>query len=246
MTGAPDAGKGRVADSLRALALRPGALTRAALDGRGADLVSPGTLLTLFAALFFVLTWVQQRHPAAPSADVAALCSDRAAAGSPLGALVGGEVGANGGTSAGATRALGFAEDVLCHPQRYTRAFAVAVPVGFLLLMPLSAALMLVAFGRQLPGFGANWGFAVEEHAALFLLLTALSLIALLGSLVVAFLASVAGLFYASWHLVAGVERVYRVSVRTATWRTTLVGIPYAVVLALVVAGLMWALLVRA
>ncbi len=248
MTAPAEAPGGRMARTLRALALRPGALTRAALDGRAADFVGPGTLLAVFAAGFFLITWMQQRHPAGPSPDVAALCTSEGTGESPLGALIGGSAGA--GTLAGETpdeaRTLNFAEDALCHPQRYARAFAVAVPLGFLLLIPLSALLMQAAFRREMPGFAGNWRFALEAHAALFLLLTVLGLISLAGSFLLGFLASVAGLFYASWHLVSGAERAYRVSARTATWRTTVVGIPYAMVLAAVVAGLMWALLVRA
>jgi hypothetical protein len=142
-----------------------------------------------------------------------------------------------------AARVLNLAGRAMCDPARYTRAFAFAIPIAFLILIPLFAVLMQVAFRKQIPGFSGNWTYAVESHAALFLLLTALALESFLGSFALDFLCSVGGLVYASWNLVVGVRVAYGVSTRAARWKTTLVGVGYALGLVAVAGTVMWALL---
>jgi len=232
--------------TLRALLQRPGTITRAILDGRPAEYVGPGRLLLGFAAAFFLLTALQLRSTPAQSPDVAAACSGSGVT-SDLGVLLGAAQapGVTANASPAAATVLRVASDALCNPRKFTRAFGLAIPVAFLLLMPLSAALMQVAFRTQLPGFAGNWLYALEAHAALFALLTALALVSLTGSTLLGVLASLAGLVYASWNLVAGVQRAYRVSARAAAWKTTAVGVVYALVLTIVSALLGWAQLAR-
>ena len=232
--------------TLLALLGHPGAITRAILDGRPARYVGPGRLLLGFAAAFFLLTGLQLRGTPAQSPEVAAACSDSGGT-SDLGALLGaaGAPGVTANASPGAATALRIASDALCNPRKYTRAFGLAIPVAFLLLMPLSAVLMQVAFRTQMPGFAGNWLYGLEAHAALFALLTALALVSFTGSTLLGVLASLAGLVYASWNLVAGVQGAYRVSARVAAWKTTAVGVVYALVLTVVSVLLVWAQLAR-
>jgi hypothetical protein len=229
-----EAPRGPWSATLHDLALRPGAITRAVLDGQGGEYLPLGRLLVILVAVFFALTLLQPRAAGGPSAEVAAACGG-AGGSTDLGLLLGAagapEATANAPIAAGV---LHFAGEVLCDPQRFTRAFSLAIPLGFLLLMPLSAGLMQLAFRKDMPGFAANWAYGLEAHAALFLLLIVLVVVSLVGPGWLSFLASVAGLFYASWNVLAGVERAYRVSGRTAAWRTTGVGVVYAVALTVV------------
>jgi hypothetical protein len=219
------------ANTLRDLAFRPGTITRAHLDGRGGAYLPLGRLLVLFAAAFFGLTMAQQSGGGS-SPETTASCAQRASA--DLGALMGPDAGAGaaGGASVAGLRHL--AGEVLCNPQRFTRAVSLAGPIAFLLLLPLSAGLMQLAFRKEMPRFADNWTYGLEAHAALFLLLLALFVLSLPGVPLVGLLASVAGLFYATWNVLAGVERAYRVSARVAAWRTTAVGVVYAAALTVV------------
>ena len=236
----------RVRISLRALVRTPGVITRATLDGQGATFIAPGRLLLAFTAGFFVLTALQLRATPPVSPEVASACAD-ANNPSDLGALLDAARSPQVTASASPAAAviLRIAGDALCNPQRYTRALSVAIPVAFLLLMPLLALFMQVAFRSQMPSFQGNWLYGLEAHAALFALLLALAVISLVGSTVLNMLASLGGLVYASWNLVAGVQRAYGVSARTAAWKTTGVGVAYALVLTVVSALLVWLLLAR-
>ncbi len=238
----------RVAATLRTLVFHPGSLTREELAGHRAGHLPLGWLLAVLAGAFFALTSIQQRRSATPSADAAAACSGSPGDASGLSALL--DVGAAPGTTAQlshtAVRALAQAERVLCDPAPFTRALAFAFPVALLLLMPLSAGLMQIAFRPQMPSLRANWVYGLEVHAALFLLLSALALISFLGSFLLGVVASVGGLVYTSWNLVHGVQTAYGVSARAAVWKTTAVGVVYALVLMFTVAAVLWALLSRA
>lgn len=236
----------RVRTTLRALVRTPGEITRATLDGQGTAYITPGRLLLAFVVGFFALTALQLRATPSVSPEVASACVD-ANNPSDLGALLGaaGSPEVTAGASPTAVAILRMAGDALCNPQRYTRAFSIAIPVAFLLLMPLSALLMQVAFRRQMPDFHGNWVYGLEAHAGLFALLMALAAIALVGSTILGVLASLGGLVYASWNLVAGVQRAYGVSARTAALKTTVVGVVYALVLTVVSALLVWLLLAR-
>ncbi|HEU4989147.1 MAG: hypothetical protein KGL93_12420 [Gemmatimonadota bacterium] len=245
MSAGDTARQGRATRTLRAVVREPGTVTRAVLDGRGTEYLSLGRLLTVCVAVFFALTWVQQRRPAVPSPDVAAACDGSGSDTSALGALLGAAGGNVQGASPAASAALGIAHQLLCDPARFTRAFTLAAPVAFLLLIPLSAWLMQLAFRRQMPTFAANWTYGLEAHAALFLLLAVLAAIGLLGSSLLGFLASIAGLVYASWNVVAGVQRAYGVSRGVAARRTTAVGVVYALALTAVTSLVMWGLLSR-
>lgn len=239
-------GPASLSDTLRVLLRHPGAITRAILDGQPARYVGPGRLLLGFATAFFLLTAWQLRSAPAPSPEVAAACADSGGT-SDLGALLGAAQtpAIAGNASPAAALVLRTASDALCNPRQYTRAFGLAIPVAFLLLMPLSAGLMQIAFRAQLPGFAGNWLYGLEVHAALFALLTALALVSLTGSTLLGVLASLAGLVYASWNLVAGVQCAYRVSAGVAAWKTTAVGVVYALVLTIVAVLLVWAQLAR-
>ena len=233
----------RLRNTLGDLVLRPGSITRALFDGTDAGrYVSLGRLLAAFVFAFFALTWAQERQAANPRATAPTACADSATA-SQLDALLGEADAQN--SSAQSVQALETLSAALCDPGRYTRAFSLAVPIGFLLLIPLSALLMQAAFRRQQPSYRANWQYGLEAHAALFVLLTVLAALGFVASLTVGVLASVAGLVYASWNLVAGVRTAYGVSGRTAAWKTTLIGVPYAFVLAATTLVLMWAMLAR-
>lgn len=233
-------------DTLRALVRRPGAITRAILDGQAERYVAPGRLLLGFAAAFFLLTALQFRGASAQSPEVTAACANGGGT-SDLGALLDAAAAPDVAANAppGATAALRISADALCNPDKYTRAFGLAIPVAFLLLMPLSAALMQMAFRKQMPGFAGNWLFGLEAHAALFALLTVLALVSFTGSTLLGVAASLAGLVYASWNLVAGVQRAYRVSARAAAWKTTAVGVGYALALTVVAVLLVWLQLAR-
>jgi hypothetical protein len=235
----------RVAATVRALVFAPGSLTRAEwARARGGYLPLSGLLAGLVAA-FFGLTAIQQRHAAQPSPDVAAACAGTGSDIGGLSGLLGGEAtpGASTELSPAAGTVLRFARRALCDPAPITRAFAFGVPIAFLLLMPLSAALMQLAFRRQVPDFRRNWVYGLEAHAALFLLLVGLALVSFSGSFLLGFLASIGGLGYTTWNVVRGVEVAYGVSARAAAWKTTAVGMIYAVVLALAVALVVWVLL---
>ncbi len=236
------AARGPWSATLRDLAVRPGAITRAVLDGRGQRYLPLGRLLIVLATLFFLLTLVQQRGGEAPPRAVSA-CTEGAAA--DLGALLGPApaAGARGAESIAGLRH--FVGELWCEPRRFTRAASLAVPVAFLLLMPLSAGLMRMAFRREMPKFRDNWTYGLEAHAALFLLLLVLLLLSLPEVPLLGFAASVAGLFYATWNVLAGVELAYGVSPRVAVWRTTAVGMVYAVVLTVVATLLFLALFGR-
>lgn len=239
-------GPASLRDTLRALIGQPGAITRAILDGQSTRYVGPGRLLFGFATAFFLLTALQLRGTQAPSPDVAAACAGSGGT-SALEALLGAAQapGAIASASPGAATALRIASDALCNPRQYTRAFGLAIPVALLLLMPLSAGLMQIAFRTQVPGFAGNWLYGLEVHAALFALLTSLALVSVTGSTLLGVLASLAGLVYASWNLVAGVQCAYRVSARVAAWKTTAVGVVYALALTVVSVLLVWAQLAR-
>ncbi len=231
--------------TLRTLMFRPGVLTRARLEGRPTPYVTMEWLLVFFAAAYLVLVFVQTRQAAMPSSDVAALCTS-----SPDGQSLNlpsllGASGSNLQVSPQAAGVLDLAGRALCDPAPFTRAFAFAIPIAFLLLIPLFAWLMQLAFRAQMPGFQANLTYSVESHAALFVLLTALALESALGSYLIGFLCSVAGIVYLSWNLVAGVRTAYGVSAKAARWKTTLVGVGYAVCLVVVVGAIMWAILER-
>ncbi|MGA9837321.1 MAG: hypothetical protein WBQ26_08430 [Gemmatimonadaceae bacterium] len=248
MTGEPARGWGRVAATLRALVFHPGSLTREELAGRPADHLPLVWVLPVLATAFFALTSLQQRRAAAPSSDVAATCAGSKGDASGLSALLGvaGTPGTTAGLSPEAVGALHVASEVLCDPGPLTRALAFAFPIALLLLMPLSAGLMQAAFRRQMPGFRANWVYGLEVHSALFLLLSALALLSFAGSFLLGFVASVGGLVYTSWNLVRGVQTAYGVSERAAVWRTTAVGVVYALFLIVAVFAVMWVLLAPA
>ncbi|MDE3215512.1 MAG: DUF3667 domain-containing protein [Gemmatimonadota bacterium] len=231
-------------DTLRALIVRPGALTRARLDGRRAPYVAVEWLLLAFAAIYLGLVFVQTRGPSGPPPDVASLCASSDGQGAGLAGLAG-PAGGDLQASAGTARLLDLAGRALCDPAPFTRAFAFAIPVAFLLLIPLFAWLMQRAFRAQMPDFHGNWIFALESHAALFALLTALALESFAGSVLLGVLCSVAGVFYLSWNLVAGVRTAYGVTTRAAKWKTTLVGVGYAVCLVVAVGAIAWAMLAR-
>ncbi|OYV74373.1 MAG: hypothetical protein B7Z72_00300 [Gemmatimonadetes bacterium 21-71-4] len=235
---------GGVADTLRTLIFQPGVLTRARLEGRPTRYVALERLLLAFAGAYLVLVFVQTRGPSAPSPEVASLCASSDGQGADLTSLIGG-TGGDGRISPAGGRLLALAGRALCDPAPFTRAFAFAIPIAFLLLIPLFAWLMQVAFRTQMPGFHGNWIYAVESHAALFALLTGLALESFIGSFLLGFLCSVAGIVYLSWNLVAGVRVAYGVSTRAAKWKTTVVGVGYAVCLVAAVGLLMWAMLAR-
>jgi len=238
-----DAGPdGRLKETLRALVVRPGSLTRAVREGTGSRYFPLGGLLLAFAAVYLALVFVQTRGASGPPDDIAGLCTDGGGQGADLQTLIGaaGASGDNVQVSPSATRVLNFASHSLCDPAPMMRAFAFAIPIAFLLLIPVFAWLMQLAFRAQMPGFNGNWIYAVESHAALFLLLTALAVESFLGSFVLGFLCSVGGLVYTSWNLTAGVQLAYGVSARAARWKTTLVGVIYAVCLVIAVGLLMW------
>ena len=220
--------------TLRDLVLRPGKITRAVLDGQGAGYLPLGRLLVVLAAVFFLLTLVQQGLHREPAPEAVAACANgraNADLGPLLGATGASDASASGTAAAGIEHLAG---ELLCDPQRFTRAVSLAVPIAFLLLLPLSAVLMLLAFRKQIPSLRGNWTYGLEAHGALFLLLIALLVVSLPGLGLLSFLASVAGLFYATWNVLAGVERAYRVGPSVAAWRTTAVGVVYAVVLTVV------------
>ncbi len=231
--------------TLRDLTLRPGAITRAVLDGQGGGYLPLGRLLVVLAAVFFLITLVQQGRRHEPTPDTVAACANGQVT-SDLGLLLGTggapEASASGSAVAGLEH---FAGEALCDPERFTRAVSLAVPIAFLLLLPLSAGLMQLAFRKQMPRFRDHWLYGLEAHAALFLLLIALLVVSLPGAGLLSFVASVAGLFYATWNVLDGVERVYRVSPGVAAWRTTAVGIVYAVALTVIATVLFLALFGR-
>jgi hypothetical protein len=235
---------GGVASTLHALIFGPGTLTRARLDGQTTPYVPMEWLLLFFAAAYLVLVFVQTRGAAGPSPEVASLCAQSGGQGTDLSSLLGG-AGGDVQVSPGAARTLSLVGRALCDPAPFTRAFAFSIPIAFLLLIPLFAWLMQLAFRRQMPGFHGNWIYAVESHAALFALLTALALESFVGSFLLGFLCSVAGIVYLSWNLVAGVRVAYGVSTGAAKWRTTVVGVGYAVCLVITVGALMWGMLAR-
>ncbi len=220
--------------TLRDLILRPGTITRAVLDGQGGGYLPLGRLLVVLVALFFALTLVQQGRAHEPTPDAVAACT-KGRANAEISGLMG-AAGAPDASAAGSTVAglEHLAGELLCDPQRFTRAVSLALPIAILLLLPLSAGLMLLAFRTQMPHFRDNWRYGLEAHAALFLLLIALLVVTLPGWGPLSFLASVGGLFYATWNVLAGVERAYRVSSGVAVWRTTAVGVVYAVALTVV------------
>ena len=231
MTGAP---RRAWSATLRDLVLRPGTITRAVLDGEGQGYLPLGRLLVVLAVLFFLVTLIQQGWRREPSPAAIAACAngrvppDLGALLPPTGAA---DAPAAGSTAAGLEH---FAGELLCDQQRLTRALSLAVPIAFLLLLPLSAGLMQLAFRKQMPRFRDNWLYGLEAHAALFLLLLALLLLSVPGVGWVSVAASVAGVFYATWNVLAGVEQAYRVAPGVAMWRTTAVGVVYAAALALV------------
>lgn len=235
---------GGVAGTLHALILRPGTLTRARLEGRTTPYVPMEWLLLVFAAAYLALVFVQTRGASAPSPEVASLCASSGGQGADLTSLLGG-TGGDVQLSPGAARALSLAGRALCDPAPFTRAFAFSIPIAFLVLIPLFAWLMQLAFRKQMPRFHDNWIYAVESHAALFALLTALALESFLRSYLLGFLCSVAGIVYLSWNLVAGVRVAYGVGASAARWKTTVVGVAYAVCLVVAVGAIMWALLAR-
>ncbi len=235
---------GGVVDSLRLLVAHPGALTRARLGGQGARFTPLGGLLLLFAAAYLALVYVQTRGPSVLDPEVASVCASSGGQSIDISSLLGG-AGAAVDVSAGESRALALAGRALCDPAPFERAFAFAIPLAFLALIPLFAALMQLAFRGVMPGFAGSWTYALESHAALFALLTALALESFIGSWLLGFLCSVGGLIYLSWNLVAGVRLAYGVSTRAARWRTTLVGVGYAVCLVVAVGLIMWAMLPR-
>ncbi|MGH7688772.1 MAG: hypothetical protein ACREN3_04130 [Gemmatimonadaceae bacterium] len=222
------------ANTLRTLILRPGAITRAALDGQGGGYLPLGRLLVVLAAVYFLITLAQQDLQRPPDPAAAAACANgrvKSELDLLLGAVGAPEAVGADSAAAGLEHVIGA---VLCDPQRLTSAFSLAVPIAFLLLLPLSAALMQLAFRKQLPRFRDNWRYGLEAHAALFLLLIVLLVLSLPGIWLLGFLASVAGLVYASWNVMSGVERSDRVSPGMAARRTTAVGVVYAAALAIV------------
>ncbi|HVB30097.1 MAG TPA: hypothetical protein VNE60_01070 [Gemmatimonadaceae bacterium] len=247
MSAAEAAGRPRLVATLRALVAHPGALTRSRLDGRSQRYVPLTTLLVSCAAAFFVLTTVLSHRP---TNDAAAKSCATAPGGdggldSALGPLLG--LAADQPAAAPASPAefwlLHAVEQLLCDPQRFTYALGLAVPIAFLVLIPAFAGLMHLAFRRELPGYAGHWTYAVESHAALFLVLSALAVVSALGSSFLSFFASLGGLVYTTWNLHAGVQTTYRVTSRTATWRTTLVGVAYALLLVAAVGVTLWILL---
>ncbi len=232
-------------DTLRELTLRPGIITRDVLDGQGGGYLPLGRLLVVLAAVFFAITLWQPGHHDEPTPEAVAACVNGRGQ-SDIDRLLG-AAGASGEPAVGSTAAglEHLAGELVCDPQRFTRALSLAVPVAFLLLLPLSAVLMQLAFRHQMPRFRDNWAYGLEAHAALFLLLLVLLLLSLPGVGLLSFLASVTGLFYATWNVLTGVERAYRVGPGVAAWRTTAVGIVYAVALTIVATLLFLALFGR-
>lgn len=249
MSAAEPAGRSRVVATVRALVAHPGALTRARLDGRTQPYVPLTTVLLACAAAFFVLTMAMSHRPPGGNATTACAAAPGGAGG--LDAELVPVLGLASDQSAAAPPSpverwlLQAVEQLLCDPRRFTHALGLAVPIAFLVLIPVFAGLMQLAFRRQLPGYAGHWTYAVESHAALFFLLAALAVVSALGSSVLSFFASLGGLVYTTWNLHVGVQTVYGVKSRTAAWRTTLVGVAYALLLVAVVGVVMWMLLSR-
>lgn len=215
------------------------------LDGQGGEYVPLGRLLAGLVAVFFLITLIQQARRRQPPPDAIAACTT-GGLGSDLNLLLDAAGASDGSASGTPAAALGqFARDVLCDPRRFTNAMSLAVPIAVLLLVPLSAVLMQFAFREQMPRFRDNWLYGLEAHAALFLLLIALLVASLPGIGLLGFLASVAGLVYATWNVWAGVERAYGVGRGVAARRTIAVGVGYAVALAVVATALVLGLFGR-
>lgn len=230
---------GKLVRTLRDLAVRPGVVTEARLEGTDNPYLPTGWVLVAAVVLFLALTLARQPQRSSPSPALEQACADWVMD-SPVGSALRAAASPEGGAPPLVAGASALTLRFICDPAPVTRAFNLAVPVAFVLLMPLSALLMWVAFRRSAPRFAQHWAYGLEAHATLFGLMIVLAVIGLLGSTLLNIAASLAGLWYLTWNLMAGVQRTCHVARRTALGRTTLVGVVYALALAVVSVGLVW------
>lgn len=226
---------GKLFTTFRTLITRPGELTGEYLAGRRVRYISPLRVYLVCSVLYFFVSAVSPQPPLAighgrgVTTQIGAISiseSDSTVALAALDSLArnGGFVGRLWGKHFGnAMRSRGVLQSDI----------AETIPRAMFVLVPLFAAMVMVAFRQSRRRFPQHLAFALHVHAFLFLLLT-LMLVSRVTTIVpiqVGATLIVAAAFVL--YLVQAMRTVYGVSTGSAVARSALIGVTYFVAFAL-------------
>ena len=237
---------GRLLNTVRALLLKPGLLTREFLEGRRARYISPLRLYLSASVIYFLLT------AAAP--DIR-LNNGRSLSGIEIGVSTSTASSTGPGRVANAANdALGrgqpiteaerqaalkdiaraprlmqpFLRRVVADPKGFEHAMLETMPKMLFALLPLFAAIVgLFYHGRKYP---EHLYFAIHLHAFIFLALALAVLAKFSGLAVLAIIASVAVVIWIPVYATIAFMRVYGASLASTLIREIGVGVLYVVV----------------
>lgn len=214
---------GRVPRTLQTLVVRPGLLTADFLAGRRARWLSPLRVYLACSVAFFLSKPIVEAATGRPLRQIASISL------------------ADGGTATltpeqrqqfadqPLARVIGIdrLERAAANPEQLNEALNTALPKAMFLLLPVFALLTSVAWRRKVPRYVPHLFTALHLHAAWFLALTMLTIVAGLVTWPPASSLITAGILaYMIWYAFATLHRVFG-----ETWtRTLLRGLAVAVI----------------
>ncbi|MDQ2665028.1 MAG: DUF3667 domain-containing protein [Gemmatimonadota bacterium] len=223
---------GKLGRTFRMLVTKPGALTNEYLAGRRVRYISPLRVYLTCSLLFFF---------------VSAVVPQRASVSVREGALVRTQIGFITVTEPDSVAAIAALDSMAHHKKWISRTWgkhfgaamrqrgsviakmAAAVPNTMFVLVPLFAALVMLAFRRSRRRFPQHLAFALHVHAFLFLALTIMLARRLTTALPVSLALVLICMGAVVVYLVRAMRNVYEVSTGGALARTGMVGSIYSV-----------------
>ena len=232
--------------TLSALMLRPGFLTREFLAGRRARYLSPVRLYLVVSVLFFVIVGLDSRFfsPAAPAANSAAVSRPTvtAAAGHPAAALKGGADhhtcaildaqlrGAGGWPASFAPRVMHSCLAMTANRgiERFQLAWEHSAERAMFLFLPLLALMMKPLYLHPRRYYVEHLLFFVHNHAFLFVVLGLRIVLGMItASSAVLGPVDLALSLYVLMYLYLSLRRMYGQSARRTFFKMTLLGFGY-------------------
>jgi hypothetical protein len=228
---------GKLATTFRLLVTKPGVLTNEYLAGRRVRYISPLRVYLTCSVLFFFLNAVVPQPPRVSVRQ---------------GALVRTQIGLVTVTEPDSTATIAALDSMAHHRKWISRTWgrhfgaamrqrgtlitrmAAAIPNTMFVLVPLFAALVMLAFRRARRRFPQHLAFALHVHAFLFLALSVTLVRRFVQNVVpVSAAIELVCLTAVAIYLVRAMRRVYDVSTGGAIGRTALVGVTYFVLFTL-------------
>jgi Protein of unknown function (DUF3667) len=223
---------GKLFTTFRMLVTKPGALTCEYLAGKRVRYISPLRVYLVCSLLFFFVSAMVPQAPlmitrgAASSTQIGPIGiqeSDSTATIASLNTLArqDGWVNRLWGTHYG---------NALRHRSELATEVAAAIPKAMFVMVPLFAALVMLAFRRSRRRFPQHLAFALHVHAFLFLVLTLMLVRRLTGVIPVLAAVQLVCIAAVVVYLVLATRTVYEVSTGSAIARSALVATTYFVV----------------